>query len=238
MTINSTLWFLPQWTVRGFNNNFICEWPRSSRAFGSSGHWLYRRMNSQTLCSMILTMAISLVMISLMYVNKCVCACCLGDPWVPCKPFITCNWGSVFPAMTPLTVFLSAAAREGVRAFVWHLSITSGHWGIPLYSLLTMLQAHMFPFTTLSKGTHHPACHYPAPSTTMSPFSPYLPSSSQGKNGLLTMNTLKCGQTWSIVEEMIFKAPRRPPNPLIKPSRWSCEEYATGQERLHLQDYL
>lgn len=53
--------------------------------------------------------------------------------------------------------------------------------------------AHVFPFTTRSEGTHHPACYYPAPSTTMSPFS-------QGKNGLLSLNAMRCGQTRSIVE--------------------------------------
>lgn len=56
--------------------------------------------------------------------------------------------------------------------------------------------AHVFPFTTRSEGTHHPACYYPAPSTTMSPFSV---GSTQGKNGLLSMNTMRCGQTRSIV---------------------------------------
>ena len=56
--------------------------------------------------------------------------------------------------------------------------------------------AHVFPFTTRSEGTHHPACYYPAPSTTMSPFSV---GCIRGKNGLLSLNAMRCGQTRSIV---------------------------------------
>lgn len=40
--------------------------------------------------------------------------------------------------------------------------------------------AHVFPlYDTEQEGTHHPACYYPAPSTTMSPFS----RSSRGDSG-------------------------------------------------------
>lgn len=43
------------------------------------------------------------------------------------------------------------------------------------YSVLQLINnatsTHVFPFTMQSKGTHHPACHYPALSTTMNSFS-------------------------------------------------------------------
>lgn len=58
--------------------------------------------------------------------------------------------------------------------------------------------AHVFPFMTRSEGTHHAACYCPAPSTTMSPFSV---GSTRGKNGLLSMNTMRCGQIRSIVKK-------------------------------------
>lgn len=85
-----------------------------------------------------------------------------------------------FSALTSALVFPRATRFSqlcGVKAFVWHLSVTSGHWGVPHYSLLTMQHAHthVFPFTALSKRTHHPPDHYPAPSTTMSPFSVIYP---------------------------------------------------------------
>lgn len=75
--------------------------------------------------------------------------------------------------------------------------------------------AHVFPFTTRSEGTHHPACYYPALSTTMSPFSV---GSTRGKNGLLSMNTMRCGQIRSIVEEgvggkTLKERPSPPPPP-------------------------
>lgn len=93
--------------------------------------------------------------------------------------------------------FLLGWSKSGVRAFVWHSSITSGQWCIPQQRLTNATSAHVFLFTTKSEGTHHPACYYPAPSTTMSPFSA---GSTRGKNGLLSMNTMRCGQTRSIVE--------------------------------------
>lgn len=145
------------------------------------------------------------VIISPLYfmVYQPICMCALQrDPVSPLTTFI---WGSVFPGATLQTVFLQACSRSGVRAFVWHLSITSGHASILHYSLLTTLQAHVFPFT-LSKGTHHPACHYPGPSTTMSPFCRLFTCLHTGKKmGFLTMNMMRCGQTWSIVGETILK---------------------------------
>lgn len=50
-----------------------------------------------------------------------------------------------------------------VRAFVWHLSKTSAHWGFQLYSFLTMLQANMcFPFAA-KKHIIQPATIQPLP---------------------------------------------------------------------------
>lgn len=106
------------------------------------------------------------LIISHFYASK-MRVCSWGVLRGPCEAFITCNWGFVFLTAAPLTAFFSSSlprSKSGVRAFVWHLSITSGHWGIPQFSLLTRLQAHMcFPLQHQAKGTHHPACYYPAP---------------------------------------------------------------------------
>ena len=146
---------------------------------------------------------------TILYVHVCVCVfvcvCPPGRAWlVPCKTFVKCNWGCVFsPQRHSEQFFLRAGSKSGVRAFVWHLSITSGHWGIPHYSLLTMLQAHMcFPLWRWSKRTHHPACHYPAPSTTMSPFSRLFTHFQSGKEWAfdhehdeMWLNLIYCGET-------------------------------------------
>lgn len=48
--------------------------------------------------------------------------------------------------------FLLGWSKSGVRAFVWHLSITSGQWCIPQSNLLPMLRAHMcFPLQQEAK---------------------------------------------------------------------------------------
>lgn len=48
--------------------------------------------------------------------------------------------------------FLLSWSKRGVRAFVWRLSITSGHWCIPQSNLLTTLRAHMcFPLRQEAK---------------------------------------------------------------------------------------
>lgn len=109
------------------------------------------------------------------------------------------------PTVTLRTVFLFCYFFSSGLIQEWSKSIclTFVHniWPV-VYSTQQLItnatSAHVFPFTTRSEGTHHPACYYPAPSTTMSPFSV---GSTRGKNGLLSMNTMRCGQTRSIVEE-------------------------------------
>lgn len=91
-----------------------------------------------------------------------------GSLWMPYKTFITCNWVSVFPTATLLTGLLKEWSKSVCLTFV-HNILPLGYSALQLINNAT--STHMFPFTTLSKGTHHPACHYPAPSTTMSPFS-------------------------------------------------------------------
>lgn len=109
----------------------------------------------------------------ILYDSKCVHECPPGRAlWVPCKTFITCNWGSVFPTATLLKVFSAGLLQEWSKSIC--LTFVHNIWPLG-YSTLQLINnatsTHVFPFTMLSKGTHHPACHYPAPSTTMSPFS-------------------------------------------------------------------
>lgn len=97
-----------------------------------------------------------------------------------------------------LFLFSSGLIQEWSKSIC--LTFVHNIWPV-VYSAQQLItnatSAHVFPFTTRSEGTHHPACYYPAPSTTMSPFSA---GSTRGKNGLLSKNTMRCGQTRSIVE--------------------------------------
>lgn len=121
---------------------------------------------------------------------------------VPCETFIRCNLGLFPPTATLLTVFFFASGplQEWSKSIC--LTFVHNIWSLG-YSAVQLINnatsTHVFPFTTRSKGTHHPACYYPAPSTTMSPF---FVISSQGTNRLFSVNRMKCGQTGSIVKNI------------------------------------
>lgn len=92
----------------------------------------------------------------------------------PCKAFIASNWGSAFSTATLLKFFFPALGQ--IQEWSKSVCLTFVHNIWPLgYSALQLINnatsTHVFPFTTLSKETHHPACHYPALYTTMGPFS-------------------------------------------------------------------
>lgn len=84
--------------------------------------------------------------------------------------------------------FFSEMIQEGSKSIC--LTFVHNIWPL-VYSAEQLINnatsTHVFPFTTRSEGTHHPACYYPAPSTTMSPFSV---GSTRGKSGLLSINTM------------------------------------------------
>lgn len=85
-------------------------------------------------------------------------------------------------------LFSSEMIQEGSKSIC--LTFVHNIWPL-VYSAEQLINnatsTHVFPFTTRSEGTHHPACYYPAPSTTMSPFSV---GSTRGKSGLLSINTM------------------------------------------------
>lgn len=108
-------------------------------------------------------------------VSGCVCVCSFS-----CKTFITCN-----------RVLFSRHSFSGpLQEWSKSVCLTFLHNIWPLgYSTAQLINnatsTHVFPFTALSKETHHADCHYPAaPSTTMSPFSVIYPLQVRGRIGL------------------------------------------------------
>lgn len=148
--------------------------------------------------------------IYILYVSKC--ACLLGESYeCPAKHLSDVIWDFFPPTATLLTVsgLLQECSKSICLTFVHNI------WSLE-YSAVQLINnatsTHVFPFTTRSKGTHHPACYYPAPSTTMSPF---FVISSRGANRLFSMNRMKCGQTGSIVKNKNIKenhVPAQSPN--------------------------
>lgn len=145
-----------QLCARRRDNGFICERPRSSQA---SQMWS---------CRTVLRQASALWI----HVGKYVCARLRGDPRECPAKLSSHNIVALFSPPRHSEQFLSWPAPQSSESVC--LTFVHNIWPLG-YSALQLINkatsAHVFPFTTPSKGTHHPACHYPAPSTTMSPFS-------------------------------------------------------------------
>lgn len=164
---------------------------------------------------------------------QCTCACtCSRTP--PKDSDIDIYFPPTVTLQTlSCSFFSSELIQEGSKSIC--LTFVHNIWPL-VYSTEQLINnatsTHVFPFTTRSEGTHHPACYYPAPSTTMSPFSL---GSTRGKSGLLSINTMMrsnpiyCGGKKSLSKRGLHHP--GPPTQLNKPhecgdnAHQSCRGY-------------
>lgn len=164
---------------------------------------------------------------------QCTCACtCSRTP--PKDSDIDIYFSPTVTLQTlSCSFFSSELIQEGSKSIC--LTFVHNIWPL-VYSTEQLINnatsTHVFPFTTRSEGTHHPACYYPAPSTTMSPFSL---GSTRGKSGLLSINTMMrsnpiyCGGKKSLSKRGLHHP--GPPTQLNKPhecgdnAHQSCRGY-------------